>query len=136
MKDIKVKDIMTRGVITIPQEATIIHAIQILSDNDISGIVVISGEGETVGILTDTDVIKVLNEDISKILVKDVMISPVITIEKDAFISKAWERMKSNNIHRLVVLQEISTTDATQKKCFASGIVSISDIIKAIRKNS
>lgn len=64
MKDIKIKDIMTRGAITIPQEATIIQAIQMLSDNDISGIVVTSKEGEIVGILTDTDIIKVLNEDI------------------------------------------------------------------------
>lgn len=64
------------------------------------------------------------------------MTSSVITIEKDASISEAWEQMKNSNIHRLVVSQEISTADAAQKKCFASGIVSISDIIKAIRKNS
>ncbi|MDI6785971.1 MAG: CBS domain-containing protein [bacterium] len=136
MKDIKVKDIMTRGAITIFQEATVIQAIQILSDNDISGIVVISQKGEIVGIISDTDIIKVLNEDVNNILVKDVMTTPVITINKDALISEAWKQMKSQNIHRLVVFQEVSTKEETPKKHFASGIVSISDIIRAIKNNS
>jgi CBS domain-containing protein len=136
MKEIKVKDIMTRGVITIPEEATIIQAIQMLSDNDISGVVVTSKEGEMVGILTDTDIIKVLNEDVEMIKVREVMTSPVITIDKEEPISKAWERMKHHNIHRLVVPQEISVKEKEIKKIFPSGIVSISDIIKAIKKFS
>lgn len=96
----------------------------------------ISEEGDPVGILSDTDIIKVLNENISKISVKDVMTSPIITTEKDAFISKIWEQMESNNIHCSVVLQEISTTDTLQKNVLLTESFPISDIIKAMRKNS
>jgi len=56
MSKIKVKDVMTRGPITIGPEATIEKAAIIMKDNVIGGLPVVNDEGAVVGILTVQDI--------------------------------------------------------------------------------
>lgn len=57
---IKVKDIMTKDPITIPVDCTIDEAAEILLDNKISGAPVVDDEGQVVGVLTQTDIFRVM----------------------------------------------------------------------------
>ncbi len=55
----QVKDIMTRGAITLPPAAPVIDALRIMSVNNIGRIPVVEGEN-LVGIVTRTDILKVI----------------------------------------------------------------------------
>jgi len=57
---IKVKDIMTRKSITIPSDYTVEEAAEVLLKNKISGTPVIGSQGEIVGVITKSDIFRVL----------------------------------------------------------------------------
>ena len=54
---LKVKDIMTRDLITVSPEMEITHAAKLLLEKRISGVPVVDGEGKMVGILCQSDLI-------------------------------------------------------------------------------
>ena len=57
---IKVKDIMTRDVITVPPDFTVEETAQVLQKNKISGAPVVDADGKLVGTITQTDLFEVL----------------------------------------------------------------------------
>jgi acetoin utilization protein AcuB len=57
---IKIKDIMSRDVLTVGPGQTIMAAAKIMLENRISGLPVTGSEGELLGIITETDIFKVL----------------------------------------------------------------------------
>jgi acetoin utilization protein AcuB len=59
LEKIKVKDIMTKEVITVPQDFTAEETAQMLLRNTISGAPVVDDEEKIVGIITQTDLFKV-----------------------------------------------------------------------------
>jgi len=60
LSKIKIKDIMTREVVTLPPDFTIEEAAEILMKHGISGAPVINDRGELEGIITSTDLYKAL----------------------------------------------------------------------------
>ena len=58
---VKIKDVMTKKVITVEQDTPIEEAARIMADKKIGGVPVISG-GNVVGIITETDLFKILLE--------------------------------------------------------------------------
>ena len=84
-KIITVKDLMTRGIISVLPETTVVEAVKVMSNRDISSILVMT-EGKYVGIFTDRDVMKkvvALGLDPKVTKVKDIMSTPLITISED-----------------------------------------------------
>ena len=57
---VKVKDIMTRDVITVPPDYTVEETAQVLQENRISGAPVVDAAGQLVGTITQTDLFRVL----------------------------------------------------------------------------
>ena len=57
---VKVKDIMTRDVITVPPDYTVEETAQVLQKNRISGAPVVDADGQLVGTITQTDLFRVL----------------------------------------------------------------------------
>lgn len=57
---IKIKDIMTKNPITIPLDHTVDEAAGVLLDNKLSGAPVVDNEGKVVGVITQTDIFRVL----------------------------------------------------------------------------
>lgn len=136
MKGLKVRDVMTRGVITIPQDASIREAVEMLADNDVSGLAVTSDAGELIGVLSETDMARVVSEnmegedDLDRIRVSDVMATPAITVNREDDLKEACRIMYRNNIHRLIVQQEVKRGE--QVSYFPGGILSISDVVKIL----
>jgi acetoin utilization protein AcuB len=60
LNKIKIKDIMTKKVITLPSDFTIEEAAEILMHEDISGAPVVNDRGDMEGIITSTDLYKSL----------------------------------------------------------------------------
>ncbi|MDA8162697.1 MAG: CBS and ACT domain-containing protein [Desulfobacteraceae bacterium] len=60
LSEIKVKDIMTKQPITIEEGNSVEKAAVIMLENKISGLPVVNSKGEVTGIITQTDVFKVM----------------------------------------------------------------------------
>lgn len=60
LAEIKVKDIMTKDPITVPPDYTAEETAQVLLENKISGAPVVDDNGQVVGIITQTDLFRVL----------------------------------------------------------------------------
>jgi len=104
-KDDPVSSVMTKGVLYIESNKTLRDAINIMADFDIGSLVVVEKE-KAVGIITTKDIIRAIakNKDLTKILIKDVMQSPVITIAAYEPISSALIKMKEQKINHLLVI--------------------------------
>lgn len=57
---IKVKEIMSKDPITVPMDYTVEETAQILLDNRINGVPVVDHKGKVIGVITQTDILKVL----------------------------------------------------------------------------
>ena len=97
---IKVKDLMTRNIVSVSFETSVIEAARVMKMRDISSVLIKSGD-EFVGILTDRDMINdilAVGLDPKDIMAGEVMSKPLITICEDASINEAAERMRDNKI--------------------------------------
>ena len=120
---ILVKDVMVKPVLTIDFEKNAKNAGEILRRTRRDSLVV-TKNGNPIGILTDTDLIKKVvakNQVPAKMKVKNIMAKPLVTISKDSDILEATRKMKRNNIKRLAVVES---------KNKLVGIVSLSDIAR------
>ena len=120
--NIRVKDIMTTEVIAVDAEETVLKAVGLMTEKEISSLLVRKGDKE-VGIITERDILtKVIAKGVipSEIKVEDVMNAPLIVIEAKAGIEDAAKKMREKKIRRLPVIREgnivgiITETDITQ----------------------
>jgi acetoin utilization protein AcuB len=58
LAELQVRDIMTQDPLTVSSEDTVEHAAQIMLENTISGLPVVTDQGDLVGILTQSDVFR------------------------------------------------------------------------------
>jgi CBS domain-containing protein len=101
-----VKDVMSSPVVTLAEDATSNGVAHIMDENELGCVIVTNKAGNPVGILTERDlVIRVLAKNLKPdaIKAKDIMTSPLVTIEPDATVSEAARRMSRLNIRRLGV---------------------------------
>jgi len=106
--DLKVGDVMTRGVICIHLNDTVQKVAEIMKKNNISSVIVLE-KGNGVGIVTERDIIcKIVAEskDPRKTKISEVMTSPLITVKPDLDIDEAAKIMRDKDIRRLVVTQK------------------------------
>jgi CBS domain-containing protein len=101
-----VKDVMSSPVVTLDEDATSNRVAHIMDENELGCVIVTNKAGNPVGILTERDlVIRVLAKNLKPdaIKAKEIMTSPLVTIEPDATVSEAARRMSRLNIRRLGV---------------------------------
>lgn len=102
-----VKDVMSSPVITVDEDTTIDNAAQLMTDSRIGCVVVTSKEEKPLGIITESDfVTRVLAKNIQpgKLTAKEVMTSPLITVDPDESLSEVARRMSQLNVRRLGVM--------------------------------
>ncbi|KPV62659.1 MAG: Inosine-5'-monophosphate dehydrogenase [Candidatus Bathyarchaeota archaeon BA1] len=102
-----VKDVMHSPVITIDEDEPVNKAAQLMDQHNLGCIIVISKQGKPLGIITERDLVtRVLakNTRPSKLTAKEVMTSPLITVDPDETLSEAARRMSRLNIRRLGVM--------------------------------
>jgi CBS domain-containing protein len=128
---ITVKDLMTRGIISVLPESTVVEAVKVMSNRDISSLLVMK-EGKYVGIFTDRDVMKkvvALGLDPKLTIVGDIMSFPLITVSEDTGIEAAAEKMRERKIRRLVVKNKIRRL-VVKNESGVVGIISETDIAR------
>jgi len=102
-----VKDIMSNPVVTTEEEAPSNKVALLMDENKVGAVVVTNKEGQPLGIITERDlVIRVLSKNLKPDAVKarEIMTSPLVTIEPEATINEAAKRMSRIDIRRLGVL--------------------------------
>lgn len=140
-----VRDVMTKGVISVTKFESIIHVADILMEKNISGLPVVDKEKKVVGIITQADILSMVGvgrehtfKDLLKYMlgeplperrlgdhVGDIMTSPALTIKPGANIAEAVRIMDEKRIRRLTVVDE---------KQVLIGILTRADILKAVIK--
>ncbi len=127
------RDIMTRGVVTVPMEATVKEIASILSKKEVSGVAVIGPDCEAVGIISDMDILRVIGkENWEKITAESIMTTNIQIIRPMCTLSDAAKMMEEKGIHRLLVFSE-SGVGASHRPI---GIVSASDIVREAARES
>ena len=122
-----VADVMNE-IISIDGESLVVDAAKIMIDEKI-GSIIVTEEGNPVGIITESDMLArviVAYHDPKKILVKKVMTSPLVSIEKDSTILDAMRFLRDQDIHIVLVKDDGKLT----------GIVSEGDLIRAVTLSS
>lgn len=121
------RNIMTRGVITVPMDMRLKDIATILTEQELSGVAVVGPKSEVVGIISDMDIINVLaKEDWKNMTAESIMTSNVISTKPTSTIGDAVKIMKEKNIHRLLICSE-QCMGSSQKPI---GILSASDIVR------
>jgi CBS domain-containing protein len=118
----KAEDVMKREVITLDENVPVKKAAEIMAQEDVSAILTTS-EGKAKGILTERDILKRIvaeDKDSKKTKVKEIMSSPLVTIEPTTDLEEAAHIMFERKIKNLPVIHENRLI----------GLVSLQDICK------
>jgi CBS domain-containing protein len=121
----KVRDIVKSPVITVDGETSVSEAARLMSEKNISGIIV-TVNGAPKGLLTERDIVRRVvakNVDPAKTRVKDVMSSPLITIDVDSSLLEAVDLMNRKKVRRVVVTKGDSVV----------GIFTVRDVVALTR---
>lgn len=104
LQRLKVKDAMTRNVITIPPNTTLAEAAEILKRHKIKGLPVVE-DNKLKGVVTLTDIMQIPRELWRKTLVESKMSKNVIVAKPDESLYDAFMKMVGNEIGRLPVVE-------------------------------
>jgi CBS domain-containing protein len=122
-----VKDLMTKNVVTIDANKTVVEAATLMSEKDIGDLIVMDDK-IPVGIVTERDLVRrVLAEGKSAdSKVSEVMTRPLKVIDPEAPIREAARRMVNKRIRRLPVIKDNKLV----------GIITAADFAKHLSKKT
>ena len=101
-----VRNIMARDIVSVESTANVKEAMVLMVEKDI-GSVAVTRNGEMVGLLTERDILKKCCPETQCTIKKarDIMSSPLVTIDADATIGEAANLMAEKKIRRLLVTE-------------------------------
>jgi CBS domain-containing protein len=123
----KVKDFMTKGVLTVDSQKTIVEAAELMSMKDV-GDVIVTGADIPRGIVTERDFVRrvIAKRRSLDTKISDIMSTPLITIGPDASLNEAARTMINNQIRRLPVVEHHKLL----------GIIVVSDFARHLSKKT
>jgi CBS domain-containing protein len=107
-----VNDFMRKSLITIEESASVQEAANRMKDKNVSSLVVVDEISRPLGLITERDLVrKVCIHDVStsKLIIKEIMSSPLITIDSNSSASEAVDMMLRNNVRHLLVVDSKSS---------------------------
>jgi CBS domain-containing protein len=134
-----VKDLMTKDVLTIDANNTVIEAATLMSQNDVGDLVVMENN-TPVGIVTERDFVRrVLAVGKSTTTrISEVMSTPLRVIDPEAPIKEAARRMVNKGIRRLAVIENnklVGIITATDFARYLGKKTLSDDILEAIGRS-
>ena len=102
-------DIMRKKLETIEESASVQEAAKKMKDKNVSSLVIVDGNGKPQGLVTERDLVrKVCINDVrtSTVTNKEIMSSPLITIDSKLSPSVAADMMLQNNVRHLLVVDD------------------------------
>lgn len=149
MNGLKVKDLMTKKVVTVSPDITVKDAANMLFEKEISGLPVVDKKGKLVGMITEKDIIRMALPtyfgevqslsflpppesfekrlaQADKVLVSDIMRKEVVTTNEEENILEIARLMVVKQARRIPVLKEGKLV----------GIITRGDIVKEMARRS
>jgi len=116
-----VRDLMATDVVSVDREATLAEAARAMLEAD-AGSTIVTNDGTPTGIVTKTDALlagSAAERTFDEIEVAEVMSSPLETVQPDATVRAAVDRMTAAGVTKLPVLEGLSL----------KGIVTMTDVV-------
>jgi len=119
LNDIPVTQLMSSDLVTASPDMPVDAAGDTLLNHGVGSLLVTDDAGELAGILTSTDFVAMVTDDIAETTVEDLMTESVVTVSADDSIRDAAAKMIAENIQHLPVVDEdgvlgmLSATDLT-----------------------
>ncbi len=118
----QIRDIMQKNVITIEHDKTAHDAARLISEKDISFLVIMK-DNTPIGVLTESDFVKRLSakdKKASDVIISEIMSNKFRWVNPETEIEDAIQKMLNNNIRRLIILDDdklvgvLTQTDLTE----------------------
>ena len=112
-----VSDLMRKKLVTIKESASVQEAANKMKEKNVSSLVIVDENGRPLGLITERDLVrKVCIRDVytSKVINKDIMSSPLITVKSKSLLSEAVDIMLQNNVRHLLVIDNESSEDVNK----------------------
>jgi len=120
-----VRDVMTKDVRVVRPDTNVKEVVAVMNKFDIGSIIVVQGD-RPVGIITERDILRRIVEPClapETLTARQVMTSPVVTIDENASINEAAKLMVKKRIKRLLV---------TRNNNELVGIITFTDIVTKV----
>ena len=137
----QIRDIMQKNVITIEHDKTAHDAACLISEKDISFLVIMK-DNVPIGVLTESDFVKRLSardKKASDVIISEIMSNKFRWVNPETEIEDAIQKMLNNNIRRLLILDDdklvgvLTQTDLTE---FLRNKLLVDQTVKNIQKTS
>jgi len=118
----QVTEIMSADVVTVDRDASLRDAVGKLLTHEVGSVVVVSNEGNPVGIVTETDALNAgyrTGNPFEDIRVMDLAHRPVITTSPSATVQWVARKMADNDVKKVPVMDDLSLV----------GMVTLTDIV-------
>lgn len=122
MSEKKIRDIMTKNIMTVSRADPISKAITQMAQHNISCVIVIEN-AHPIGIVTERDLVKRIlgaKKNPAKIKAAQIMTPNLITVSAESTLSEAMELIEGMHIRRLPVVDRTGIV----------GLVTLSDIVR------
>lgn len=120
-----VRDVMTKNVRVVRPDSSVKEVVATMNKFDIGSIIVVQG-GRPVGIITERDILKRVVEPCltpETLTARQVMTSPVLTIDENASVNEAAKLMAKKGVKKLLVMRNNDEL---------AGIITFTDIVAKV----
>src|SRR5919205_3647936 len=143
MATMSIGDLMTEKLKTIDSSSTAQEASKKMRDKNISSLLVVDNKNsdKPIGIVTERDLVRkvcINDANSSKIPIKEIMSSPLVTIDSRSSVEVAADIMAQNKVRHLLVVEEStnnSDDDDDYKITRPLGIITPSDFVGYLKEN-
>ena len=120
----KVKNAMTKAVVSVSEDATIDEVFELLLRHHVSGLPVVDSEERLVGVVSELDLLMLLtNPESGESHVSDYLSGDVLTVEEDDPLAEVTELFLTHRFRRLPVVRDGRLI----------GVISRRDLVRYIR---
>jgi CBS domain-containing protein len=121
-----VEDLMTKSPVVVSQQDPIATVADLLAGFDISGLPVVDATDQLVGVITETDLVRLRGSTLPwsgwhGLLVRDLMTTPARTIAGSSAPEAAARQMTAAGVHRLIVVD---------RRQVPIGVISEGDLVR------
>ncbi len=121
------KDVMSQAVISVSPDDSLKEAMEIIVENQVSGLPVIGSDGRLAGIISEMDRIKIRDLDLpDDARVADHMTHGVITVDEESNLNQIAELLVRTGVRRLPVVSNGRVV----------GIVSRRDLVRVLETSA
>jgi len=128
LQEVKVREIMTRKVITLPPAMTVDELLDKIAKHHHTGFPVTDESNRIVGIVTLQDAMTVAKEIRKSVSVGEIATKDLVVVSPENSAYEALEKMSQHNVGRLLVVDQ-------KDNSLLLGILTRSDVMHALRKN-